>query len=137
MPHPVDVHVGARLRLARLEAKKSQADVARAVGITFQQVQKYENGSNRISASRLFEFSEILDVDIMYFFQDIYVANGGGVDLNAGYDRDVDLILMDRISRLDDTGFKRAMIRLIEAAVSSQKAMPDAVADGQLRVGHE
>ncbi len=64
----IDVHVGARLRTRRTLLGLSQAVVGDAVGITFQQQQKYENGSNRISASRLYDLSQILDVDTAYFF---------------------------------------------------------------------
>lgn len=71
MPHPIDVHVGQRLKLVRKHSKKSQSKLGDAVGLTFQQIQKYEKGANRIGASRLFEFSQIFDVPISYFFDDI------------------------------------------------------------------
>ena len=67
--HPIDRHVGFRLRLARASRKLSQTDLAKASGITFQQVQKYEKGTNRVSASRLFEFATLLGVQIAYFFE--------------------------------------------------------------------
>jgi transcriptional regulator with XRE-family HTH domain len=67
--HPIDRHVGFRLRLARTSRKLSQTDLAKASGITFQQVQKYEKGTNRVSASRLFEFATLLGVQISYFFE--------------------------------------------------------------------
>src|SRR5262245_10432280 len=67
-PSLVDKHVGARLRSARLEAGKSQTEVAEALGVTFQQVQKYEKGANRISAGRLYELSRLLDVPVQSFF---------------------------------------------------------------------
>lgn len=69
--NPLDVHVGARLRFRRMSSKMSQEHLGKQVGITFQQIQKYENGSNRISASRLFEFSRILDVPVSYFYDDL------------------------------------------------------------------
>jgi transcriptional regulator with XRE-family HTH domain len=67
-PTSVDKHVGARLRAARLEAGKSQTDVAEALGITFQQVQKYEKSTNRISAGKLHELSRLFDVPVQFFF---------------------------------------------------------------------
>ncbi len=70
-PNPVDVHVGLRIRLRRKELGVSQEKLAEAIGLTFQQVQKYERGSNRISASRLLEFSKVLDVSIPYFFDEM------------------------------------------------------------------
>ncbi len=71
---PVDVHVGARLRVRRTLLGMSQTTLGDAIGLTFQQVQKYERGSNRISASRLFDMSLILDVPIEYFFDDMPAA---------------------------------------------------------------
>ena len=69
--HPVDVHVGARMRQRRSLLGMSQTAVGIAVGLTFQQIQKYENGSNRISSSSLFEFAKALDVPVSYFFDEI------------------------------------------------------------------
>ncbi len=66
--NPIDVHVGTRLRTRRTLLGLSQTAVGDAMGITFQQLQKYERGSNRISASRLYDLSQILDVDTAYFF---------------------------------------------------------------------
>lgn len=66
--HPVDVHVGRRLRLRRTILGLSQDSIGSAIGVTFQQVQKYERGINRMSASRLYDFSKLLKVSIGYFF---------------------------------------------------------------------
>ncbi len=73
--HPVDIHVGARVRLRRMLSGMTQTGLGDAIGLTFQQVQKYENGMNRISASRLFELSRVLDVPIEYFFEDMPTAD--------------------------------------------------------------
>ena len=69
--HPVDRHVGLRMRQRRTLLGMSQSGLATAVGLTFQQVQKYERGANRVSASRLVEFAEVLDVKPKYFFDEI------------------------------------------------------------------
>lgn len=69
--HPVDIHIGFRLRLRRVLLGMSQTDLGDRVGLTFQQVQKYERGANRISASRLYEFAKILDVPVSFFFDGI------------------------------------------------------------------
>ena len=69
--NPIDVHVGDRLRTRRTLLGLSQTTLAEAIGLTFQQLQKYEKGSNRISASRLYDLSQILDIDISYFFDDM------------------------------------------------------------------
>ena len=67
-PNPVDVHVGQRLRLRRTLLGLSQEKLGEAIGLTFQQVQKYERGANRIGASRLYDCSRVLDVPIGFFF---------------------------------------------------------------------
>ncbi len=85
IPSPVDVHVGARLRQRRTLLGMNQTKLGDAIGAAFQQVQKYENGMNRISASRLFNLSRILDVPVQFFFDDMPTvvaacspAQGGG-----------------------------------------------------------
>ena len=70
-PNPIDVHVGARVRLRRTFLGFSQERLGDAIGLTFQQVQKYERGANRIGASRLFDLSRVLDVPIAYFYDDM------------------------------------------------------------------
>ncbi len=74
IPSPVDVHVGARLRVRRTLLGMSQTTLGDAIDLTFQQMQKYERGMNRISASRLFDLSRVLDVPVEYFFDDMPTA---------------------------------------------------------------
>jgi len=69
-PHPIDRHVGARVKLRRMILGMSQDALGKALGLTFQQIQKYEKGINRIGASRLFELSGLLDVPIQFFYDD-------------------------------------------------------------------
>ena len=69
VPNPTDKHVGSRVRLQRMTLGKSQSWLGDAVGLTFQQIQKYEKGTNRIGSSRLQQFANILDVPISYFFE--------------------------------------------------------------------
>ncbi len=68
-PHPVDVHVGRQIRLRRKSIGLTQHAIAESLGLTFQQVQKYERGHNRVSASKLFEIATALQTDVAYFFQ--------------------------------------------------------------------
>src|SRR3954452_4700801 len=70
-PSPIDVHVGSRIRLRRTLMGMSQERLGEALGLTFQQVQKYERGVNRVGASRLFDLSRVLDVPISFFFDDM------------------------------------------------------------------
>ena len=68
-PHPFDVYVGSRIRLARLEARLNQTELANMLEITFQQVQKYEKGTNRTSCSRLYEISKALNKPLAFFLE--------------------------------------------------------------------
>ncbi len=70
-PHPVDIHVGTRVRTRRKLAGMNQTQLADALGLTFQQVQKYEWGKNRIGSSRLYDLARVLDVPIEHFFEDM------------------------------------------------------------------
>jgi transcriptional regulator with XRE-family HTH domain len=70
-PHPIDVHVGSRVRLRRLMQGMSQEQLGAAIGLTFQQVQKYERGANRIGASRLYYLGQVLDVPPEFFYSDV------------------------------------------------------------------
>src|SRR5712671_2327965 len=69
-PSPIDIHVGSRVRLRRNMLGLSQEKLGGAIGLTFQQVQKYERGANRIGASRLHDLSQVLDVPVSFFFDD-------------------------------------------------------------------
>ena len=70
-PNPIDVHVGNRVRLRRTRLGMSQERLGEALGLTFQQVQKYERGANRVGASRLYDLSRVLEVPVSYFFDDM------------------------------------------------------------------
>jgi transcriptional regulator with XRE-family HTH domain len=84
-PSPIDVHVGGRIRLRRTLLQMSQERLGDALGLTFQQVQKYERGANRVGASRLFDLSRVLDVPVSFFFDDMPAAygTGGGTRMSA------------------------------------------------------
>ena len=76
-PHPVDRHVGRRVQEKRLDLGLTQTALAKAVGVSFQQVQKYEKGTNRVSASKLFEMAEFMQVGIPFFFEGFLQAQPG------------------------------------------------------------
>ena len=86
-PSPIDVHVGSRIRLRRTLTGMSQERLGEALGLTFQQVQKYERGVNRVGASRLYDLSRVLDVPIAFFFDDMpdNSGNGAGSTHVAGF----------------------------------------------------
>ncbi len=81
MPHPVDVHVGKRVRHRRWLAGMTQQQLAESVGIKFQQIQKYETGMNRVSASRLWDIARTLNVPVSYFFEGLDAATQVDSDL--------------------------------------------------------
>jgi transcriptional regulator with XRE-family HTH domain len=75
-PNPTDQHVGSRVRMRRMMLAMSQGKLGAALGLTFQQVQKYEKGTNRIGASRLQQISDILRVPVAFFFEGAPIASG-------------------------------------------------------------
>ncbi|MHC8507972.1 MAG: helix-turn-helix domain-containing protein [Rhodospirillales bacterium] len=118
-PNPVDVHVGARVRQRRTLLGMSQESLGDAVGLTFQQIQKYERGANRIGASRLYEFSRILDVPVASFFEDL----PGELDTHDGRfaagmrDQDQDGIEADPLARRETLEMVRAYYRIADPRV--------------------
>ena len=82
-PHPVDRHVGRRVCEKRISLGYNQSDLGRALGLTFQQIQKYEKGANRISASKLWDIARFFKVDIDYFFEGLADAQPGMAEGDA------------------------------------------------------
>jgi transcriptional regulator with XRE-family HTH domain len=99
-PRPIDVHVGSRIRLRRTLLGLSQERLGEALGLTFQQVQKYEIGMNRVSASRLFDLSRVLDVPIGFFFDnvpDVVLSRPETLALVGAYYRIIDPVVRQRV----------------------------------------
>ena len=127
--NPIDKHVGSRLRMRRLMLDMSQTDVADALGLTFQQLQKYEKGTNRISASRLQHLSQILQVPVSFFFEGAPVATG--IRPSAGQMADAPspsyvsdflatsdgLDLVKAFMCIEDAKLRRAIVLLVEKIV--------------------
>jgi transcriptional regulator with XRE-family HTH domain len=84
MPHPVDVHVGKRIRHRRWLAGMTQQQLAESVGIKFQQIQKYETGANRVSASRLWDIADALEVEVSFFFEGLSQENDSQEQADTG-----------------------------------------------------
>jgi transcriptional regulator with XRE-family HTH domain len=76
MPDPIDKYVGSRVRARRIGLRRSQTNLGESVGVTFQQIQKYENGTNRIGASNLYKIAQSLEVEVGYFFSGLDGAKG-------------------------------------------------------------
>ena len=113
-PNPIDVHVGARMRLRRNLLGLSQTELGEKIGLTFQQVQKYERGANRISASRLFDLSRVLDVPVGFFFDDLSddVAASSPVAVTRGSAPTI------QIMAADDQMARRETLELVRAYYS-------------------
>ncbi|MEQ5827033.1 helix-turn-helix transcriptional regulator [Sulfitobacter sp. NFXS29] len=107
MSHPVDVHVGRRLKQARTLRRQSQTDVARELKLSFQQIQKYEIGSNRIAASRLHELARILNVTPGYFFE-------GLDDDHTENSNDPSLEIVNAIGSIKDDAVRARILTFIE-----------------------
>jgi len=114
-PNPVDVHVGIRLRMRRMMVGMSQERLGEQLGLTFQQVQKYEKGLNRVSASKLFQISRILEVPVQYFFDDMSTGTSdetGGFSESAG-----EPMIMDYMSSPEAMKLCRALSGIRSVAV--------------------
>jgi transcriptional regulator with XRE-family HTH domain len=120
-PNPIDIHVGKRLRMRRLMLDMSQEALADALGLTFQQVQKYEKGANRVGASRLQRLSEVLQVPVGFFFEGLASkATGKGEGTAAlSYVSDFvassdGLALIRSFSKISDAKLRRSIVELVE-----------------------
>jgi len=121
-PSPIDVHVGSRIRLRRTLMGMSQERLGESLGLTFQQVQKYERGVNRVGASRLFDLSRVLDVPISFFFDDMPDSLSGhpGVQARgriAGFAESQDAFGDDTLNRRETLELVRAYYRITDPAV--------------------
>lgn len=114
-PHPVDSHVGSRVRLRRTLLGMSQEKLGDALGLTFQQVQKYERGANRIGSSRLFELSKILDVPVSFFFDGL---DGAALAASRGMSEKVaEPFETDQLARRETLELVRAYYRIADPGV--------------------
>jgi transcriptional regulator with XRE-family HTH domain len=119
-PSPIDVHVGGRVRLRRTLLGMSQEKLGEALGLTFQQVQKYERGVNRIGASRLFDLARVLDVPIGFFFDDMPDALGGSMNTvrrAIGFAEQQDGFEDDTLHRRETLELVRAYYRITDTSV--------------------
>jgi transcriptional regulator with XRE-family HTH domain len=123
-PHPVDVHVGSRVRLARILGGRTQQWLAAQVSLTFQQVQKYERGANRISCSMLSEFATALDRPIPWFFLEIPEESGdaGNIDSTVGERQRLAYELTSNFAKIRNEKARQHLVALIRAFVESQAA---------------
>jgi transcriptional regulator with XRE-family HTH domain len=128
-PNPIDIHVGKRLRMRRLMLDMSQETLAEALGLTFQQVQKYEKGSNRVGASRLHRISEVLQVPVSFFFEGLASKATGkergteALDYVADFVASSDgLALIRSFSKIRNAKLRRSIIDLVERTAGVPEA---------------
>lgn len=115
MPHPTDVYVGRRIREARVAKSMSQTDLGGQLGVSFQQVQKYEKGTNRIGSSRLLQTAVALNVPIEYFFDGINEVSSDDAPVNAKLSRKA-VATATKLHQIPNDAMRREIIRLIDVA---------------------
>jgi transcriptional regulator with XRE-family HTH domain len=122
--NPIDAYVGSRIRVARMAAGLSQEQLGKALGLTFQQVQKYEKGINRVGASRLHAISRILLVPVSYFFE----GADSPAATNAGFQALMDALstpegvrIACALSAIGDENVRRRLADLLEAIIAGRK----------------
>ncbi|HHZ10273.1 MAG TPA: helix-turn-helix transcriptional regulator [Rhizobiales bacterium] len=114
-PNPIDVHVGSRIRLRRNMLGMSQEKLGESLGITFQQIQKYEKGTNRVGASRLQAISSILGVPVSFFFED---APGGEAVETRGFAEDGSAtFVVDFLNSAEGIQLNRAFVQISDPRV--------------------
>lgn len=113
-PHPVDVHVGSRVRMRRTLLGMTQTDLADALELTFQQIQKNETGRNRIGASRLYQLSHILDVPVAYFFEGLE-GDAPAVSPDDVMVKTETLKLVKAYDHISDPAVRDALLRMTKA----------------------
>jgi len=117
-PNPIDIHVGGRVRMRRMLVGLSQERLGERLGLTFQQVQKYEKGSNRISASRLYQMAQILSVPVQFFFDDLPEQAKGDFAAQGGFgESEQETMIMDFINSSEGLQLNKAFSEIGDAAV--------------------
>lgn len=114
--NPVDAHVGSRVRLRRMLVGLSQEKLGDRMGLTFQQIQKYEKGVNRIGASRLYQLSQILEVPVQFFFEGAPATNGSSSSSSFSQP-ETETFLYEFLNTRDGLELNRAFVRISDAQV--------------------
>lgn len=131
-PNPIDVHVGSRIRLRRQLLKMSQEKLGDELGVTFQQVQKYERGANRVGASRLYRLSRVLTVPVQFFFEGLGedvaetgMAEPGQAPLVYDFIQSSDGVsLAEAFSRIQDAKVRRRVLELVRTLAEEAEGAP-------------
>ena len=124
MKNPVDLHIGQRVRHRRWLLGMTQQQLAQSVGIRFQQIQKYESGANRVSASRLWDLSQALDIPVSFFFEGLANGNSemtGQGNVEAGVLQNKETMDLIRAYYGLDEGPRRRLLDLAKALSGSEQ----------------
>jgi transcriptional regulator with XRE-family HTH domain len=114
----MDIHVGSRVRLRRMVIGMSQEKLGEKMGLTFQQIQKYEKGTNRIGASRLHQLSQIMDVPVGFFFEDAPIHANRHAAAAAGFaESKTEAFLLDFLNSRDGLELNRAFVKITDPKV--------------------
>ena len=113
--NPVDAHVGSRVRLRRMLVGLSQEKLGERMGLTFQQIQKYEKGINRIGASRLYQLSQILEVPVQFFFEGVPPEEGA--ESSDFGEANTEAFLYEFLNTRDGLELNRAFVKISDADV--------------------
>jgi transcriptional regulator with XRE-family HTH domain len=117
-PNPVDIHVGTRVRFRRMLLGMSQEKLGERLGLTFQQVQKYEKGVNRIGASRLFDLSQVLGVPVQFFYEEAPLTPDQQAQVNAGFaEKPSESYIVEFLNSREGLELNRAFARIEDAKV--------------------
>ena len=116
-PNPVDVHVGSRVRYRRMIIGMSQEKLGEKMNLTFQQIQKYEKGTNRIGASRLFQLSKILEVPVGYFFEDAFASSAPSNSVAGMHEPPQEALLLDFLNSREGLDLNRAFAKIHDPKV--------------------
>jgi transcriptional regulator with XRE-family HTH domain len=123
-PHPRDIDVGRRIRARRLERGMSQSELGSKLGVTFQQIQKYEKGVNRVGAGRLYQIAEVLSIPVSFFFDGNEGGKGKENSIDAGF-RFLETAGAIRIvraySKISNHGVRRALVALAERVADGKE----------------
>jgi transcriptional regulator with XRE-family HTH domain len=115
-PNPIDAHVGSRVRLRRMLLGMSQEKLGERLGLTFQQVQKYEKGVNRIGASRLFDLAQILGVPVQFFYEEAPTSATAHAEAAPGFaERPAESYVIDFLASREGLELNKAFMRVSDA----------------------
>ena len=116
-PNPIDVHVGSRVRYRRMIIGMSQEKLGEKMNLTFQQIQKYEKGTNRIGASRLFQLSKILEVPVGYFFEDAFANAAPAQAMHGLHEPEQEGYLLDFLNSREGLDLNKAFAKIQDPKV--------------------